>query len=199
MARFFRIGVALLALAVAACAAPNGHGVAEPSPLPLYTVTSTVMQAPGAPPHICFIEPLPSPPIGCGGPIVRGLDLNALHGLQRYRNGVVATPYVRLVGTWHDRALNLTQPPEEASVKDATPKPQCVQTRQAVGADMPPAMQKVTADSALIAAHGIVMLEWGGCNDSVSIVVAVADKDAVDFLTARYGQIQVSGWLQPAR
>jgi hypothetical protein len=156
------------------------------------------MQRPGQAPHACTFEPLPFPPIGCGGPDVRGFDLATMHGVSRYSNGVMATGYLRLAGTWDGHELTLTRPPEAASAVDATAVPQCVAKSQQIGGStMSPLMQRVVSDDALLKAHGVMPLEFGDCGDSIFIVVPVADRATVDFLTARYGQIQVSGWLRP--
>lgn len=164
----------------------------------LYTVTATVMWKPGEAPHACAFEPLPLPPIGCGGPDVAGFDPSKVGGSTRFSNGVVATGYLRLVGTWDGRALSVTVPPEHASPSAATPVPRCNPRGQQVGApSVSPVMQRVIADSAILKSHGIVVLEFGMCGAELFMAVAVAGTGTVDFLTGRYGDVQVASWLKP--
>ena len=187
------LGVLILLLDVA-CGA-----VAVPTtPEPLYTVTSTVMQAPGSAPRACFAMPLPEPPIGCGGPDVRGLDMVSAPGATRYRNGVRATGVLRLVGTWDGQALALTRRPDAAQMSDQTQMPICAQETGTSSAEPPPPlMQKVMDDEALLKSHGILLLEFGPCKGTVFLGIAVADSKSVDFLTSRYGHVEIAGWLQP--
>jgi len=195
-----RIGLFLMVLAVvagAACSGTASLGPATPGSPALYTVTSTVMQKPGEPPRACASTPLPYPPIGCGGRALRGLDLLTIHGVTRYRNGVLATSMLHIVGTWDGHDLTLTRPPDTAAMADATPMPpgQCPsQPSQVVS---PPLMQRVMSDNALLNAQGIQLLEFGPCGDALFMVVVVADRDSVRFLTNRYGAVQVAGWLKP--
>ena len=184
---------AALLLAAGACGAPSG-------PTNLYTVTSDVMQKPGELPHACAAIPLPYPPIGCGGVDIGGLDLSAVRGVTVYRNGVRATGTIRLVGSWDGRHLNLSEPPEPRVVRDATPIPLCAQRPGTSSADpMPPVMARVKDDDALLRSNGVMVLEFGPCNGAVFFGVAVADRKTVDFLTRRYGHVEIGGWLQPVR
>lgn len=172
---------------------------AGPSAGQLYTVTTDVMQKPGHPPRACFATPLPYPPIGCGGVALNGLDMLTMPGLRRYRNGVTSTAIVRLTGTWDGGALTLTRPPEAAPPKDATQLPSCADPGRSSADPLPPEMQMVMDDEALLRANGIQVLEFGPCGDSIFIVVAVADSKTVDFLTKRYRAVEVAGWLEPVR
>jgi len=165
---------------------------------PLYSVTATVMQKPGEAPHACFGTPLPYPPIGCGGPDLRGVDMLTVRGVTRYSNGVLATGALRLVGTWDGHALTLTRPPESAAATDVTRMPQCAQEPGTSSSDpIPQVMKEVMADEGLLRSHGIQLLEFYPCKNTVFLGLAVADSQSVDFLTSRYGHVEVAGWLQP--
>ena len=184
----------LLAVLLTAC----GRDIQSTSPPVLYTVTSIVMQKPGDLPHACFATPLPYPPIGCGGPDIRGLDLPSLQGVTRYPNGVLATGMLRLVGTWDGQALTLTQSAVPAAIKDGTRMPECAQEPGTSSADsIPPVMRRVMDDGAMLRSHGIHLLEFYPCKGTVFLGLAVADQKSIDFLTSRYGHVEVGGWLQP--
>lgn len=186
----------LAVLTATSCA----RSVIQTAPAALYTVTTVVMQKPGEPPHACAATPLPEPPIGCGGPDIRGLDLNTMHGVTRYRNGVLATPVLHLVGTWDGQALTLTRPPDTAPMADATPMPmeQCASSPAQVGSPgTPPSVQRVISDDSLLKAHHIQVLEFGPCGDRLFMVITVADSDSVAFLKERYGLVRIAGWLIP--
>ena len=185
-------------LVLAATCAACGSAAAHPSGL--YTVTSIVMQKPGEAPHACFAMPLPEPPIGCGGPALDRADMSTMPGFTKYRNGVEASGMVRLVGTWDGQKLTLTRPPEAAATTDQTQAPNCAQDgSEPQGPGLPPMMQKVADDSSNLEAHGIQVLEMYMCKKSLFMVVPVADKPSVDFLTSRYGNVKVDGWLLPVR
>ena len=181
-------------MAGTSCAIPAIGPAAEP----LYTVTATVMAVPGKTVNACAFEPLPYPPIGCGGAQVVGLDLASAPGAHTYRNGVVETGLVRLVGVWKQGVLNLTSPPTAASPKDATPTPQCAQDQgDAEVPNPPPWAQSILSDDALLKAHSIQLLGFYVCQGSLFIAVTVADRETVDFLTKRYAPARVAGWLRP--
>jgi hypothetical protein len=185
--------VPLAALAAWACGS-----TAQPSTTTLYTVTSTVMQWPGEAPHACFATAAPYPPIGCGGPDIRGLDLASVPSVTRYQNGVLATGILRLVGTWDGRALTLTQPPQGASATNITLMPECAQEPGRSSADpIPPVMERVMKDEAVLRSHGVQLLEFYPCKGTVFLGLAVANQKSIDFLTSRYGHVEVGGWLQP--
>lgn len=187
----FRLGLVVVVLA--AC---MGCGYA-PGSQALYTVTSIVMQKPGQAPVACFGVPLPEPPIGCGGVALSGILLSGMPGYVVYRNGVMATGMVRLVGAWGGRQLTVTEPPTSAAASDATRPSQCSQDgSEAQGPDL---TREVVDDESVLKAHGIQPLQFGMCKQSLFIVVPVADPSTVSFLTARYGSVQVAGWLQPVR
>ncbi len=186
----------LLAILVAgaSCATP----AIGPAAGPLYRVTATVMAVPGKTVNACAFEPLPYPPIGCGGAQVVGLDLASAPGAHTYTNGVVETGLVRLVGVWEHGVLNLRSPPTAASSKDATPTPQCAQDQgDAAVPNPPPWAQSILSDDALLKAHNIQLLSFYVCQGSLFIAVAVADRETVDFLTKRYAPVRVAGWLRP--
>jgi hypothetical protein len=186
----------LVMLSLGGCA----RYVATEHPGPLYTVTTSVMQNPPDVPRACSGIPLPYPPIGCGGVALEGIDLPSSPGVSRYRNGVLATGMLHLVGTWNGRALNLTQRPESAATNGATPMPICADTPGRSSAEpIPPGMQRIIADDKLLRTRGIQLLEFGPCRDFVFAVVPVADASTVAFLTGRYGSgnVVVAGWLQP--
>jgi hypothetical protein len=185
---------ALLIASLGAC----GQVAHSPSPPPLYTVTAIVMQRPGDPPRACAAMPLPWPPIGCGGAVVRGLDLLTMPGVTRYPNGVLSSGTLRLVGTWDGQALTLTRSPEAASTGDSTPLPLTPCTTDTVQPEpgqFAPMVKKVIDDEAMLKARGIQVLEFGGCGDSVTMTVVVADPATVAFLRQRYPGAQVAGWL----
>jgi hypothetical protein len=193
---WLRAGAAVLFMTMlGAC----GQTAQLKNPPALYTVTAMVMQKPGDPPRACSFLPLPEPPIGCGGPAVRGVDLLTMPGITRYRNGVMDAGILRLVGTWDGQALSLTRSPETATVHDATPVPllPCpTTTAQPEPGVVPPQVKQVRDDEALLKSHGIQVLEFGACGDSLVMTVVVADSATVDFLIKRYPGIQVAGWLK---
>src|SRR5690348_11990619 len=121
-----RSAVLVVLAGIVACGSV-AHGAAPPSPQVLYTVTSMVMQKPGEAPRACYATPLPYPPIGCGGPDLNGIDLRSIPGVTSYQNGVLATPVLRLVGTWDGRALRLTGAPTPAAMSEVTQAAQCAQ------------------------------------------------------------------------
>ena len=193
MIRRLPVLIVLVATSVAC-----GSAAAHPSEL--YAVTSIVMQKPGEAPRACFAIPLPEPPIGCGGPALDHADISTMPGFTNYRNGVGASGMVRLVGTWDGQKLTLTRPPEAAATTDQTQAPNCAQDgSEPQGPGLPPMMQKVADDSSNLEAHGIQVLEMYMCKKSLFMVVPVADKPSVDFLTSRYGNVKVDGWLLPVR
>jgi len=190
------IRVLLVLVVLAATCVACGKAAANPSEL--YTVTSIVMQKPGEAPHACFAVPLPEPPIGCGGPALDRADISTMPGFTKYRNGVEASGMVRLVGTWDSRQLTLTRPPEAAATTDQTQAPNCAQDgSEPQGPGLPPMMQGVADDSPALEVRGIQVLEMYMCKKSLFMVVPVADQATVDFLTSRYGNVKVDGWLLP--
>src|SRR5207245_10790543 len=90
----------------------------------VYTVTSPVVQKTGELARRSAFTQLPDPPVGCGAADLHALDLTTMHGVTRYRNAVLATSMLHLVGTWDGRALTLTRPPDTAPIADATSMPQ---------------------------------------------------------------------------
>jgi hypothetical protein len=164
-----------------------------------YVVTATVLQVPGQLPRACFAMPASYPPIGCSGVAIRGLDMSSVRGLLRYSNGVSATPgLVRLVGTWDGDALTLTQPASYAPPSAASEIPGCALVPgQSTDDLIPPVIQRVMDDRVFLESNGIVVLEFYPCKGTVFLGIAVADQRSIDFLTNRYGHVEVGGWLQP--
>lgn len=102
-------------------AAPEQPDRAQPQQQ-LWTGTATLLQTPDGALTLCGGAVLDSlPPAGCGGAAVRGLDPMTVDGAERYDNGTVTTPSVRLVGTWDGTALTVTRPPERAEPESSTP------------------------------------------------------------------------------
>ena len=195
---FRRLESTVLALAIIAVVACGGGGRAAVG-ASLYSVTSTAMQVPGSEPQACFAMPLPLPPIGCGGVELRGLEMGRLPGVVRYSNGVTETrDAFQFVGTWDGQALTLMRPPSAASQDQASRIPECAQEPgQSAGGPMPPLMQRVIDDQALLKSKGIQLLEFYPCTGSVFLGLVVADQQSIDFLTGRYGEVEIGGWLQP--
>ena len=189
------VACVILVTAIAGC---GRFGAAVSGPL--YTVTASVMQKPGERPHACAAIPLPYPPIGCGGPDVRGLDLATMAGVIRYRNGVHAIGVVRLVGTWDGQALVLTRAPVSAKPADATQLRACQQPFGFTGSsEMPAMMQRLMSDEQVLKSRGLLLLEFGPCDESsYFVIIPVADSKSVAWLNERYGPtLRVYGWLQP--
>jgi hypothetical protein len=87
----------------------------------LWTGTAPLLQTPNGALTLCGGVTLTSlPPAGCGGAKVRNLDPMTVPGSERFANGTVTTPSVRLVGTWDGDALTVTEPPVAAQ---PTPEP----------------------------------------------------------------------------
>lgn len=185
------MGIAVLILAVGC-----GASLLRRQPSALYTVTTMMMIAPGKHSLIaCHIMPLPLPPIGCGGVEVRGIDPFQLPGTRRFPNGTVQTATFRLVGRWDGSALVLTeppQPPQAEPMTQAASHPQAEATQRALAAQ-----QRVLADWDELRRQGIQILELSTDGDSVTFLVAVADRRTIQILQQRYGPVEVTGWLQP--
>lgn len=98
-----------------------------------WTGTATLLQTPDGTLTLCGGPTLDSlPPAGCGGAEVRGLDPMTVPGAERFPNGTVTTPSVRLVGTWDGSVLTPTEPPvlAERSYHDPLseiPGPSCAE------------------------------------------------------------------------
>lgn len=95
------------------------------------TGTATLLQTSDGRLTLCGgVMPLSLPPAGCGGALVRDLDPLTVAGAERFPNGTVTTPSVRIVGSWDGEALTPTRPVElaEPPVPEpppATPGPRC--------------------------------------------------------------------------
>lgn len=97
-----------------------------------WTGTATLLQLADKKLTLCGGVTLTSlPPAGCGGAEVQGLDPMSIEGAEKYPNGTITTPSVRLVGTWQDRVLTVTQPPvlaeREQGPDDGVPGPGCAE------------------------------------------------------------------------
>ena len=192
-----RLVSSMLLLLVAVSCGASGGAVSGGQ---LYTVTTMVMQKPGEAPHACAAAPLPYPPIGCGGPDVRGLDLATLPGVVLYVNGVRVSRTLRLVGTWDAGTLVLTRRPTAVDPARSTQIHVCQQPNGfTANGDTPPMMQRLMADTELLRSRGIMLLEFGPCDESTYFtVVPVADADTVQFLADRYGPtLRIYGWMEP--
>lgn len=87
--------------------------------------TATLLQTPDGTLTLCGGVTLTSlPPAGCGGALVKGLDPMTVAGAERFPDGTVTTPSVRLVGTWDGTALTPTEPPVPAERADDSPAPE---------------------------------------------------------------------------
>jgi hypothetical protein len=58
--------------------------------------------------------------------------------------------------------------------------------------------QRINDDTPFLRSRGIEVLSIIPCSDGILVVVPVADSKTVSYLTTRYGQLHVAGWLQPA-
>jgi hypothetical protein len=91
----------------------------------LWTGTATLLQTPDGKLTLCGGATLTSlPPAGCGGAAVKGLDPMTVDGAQRFPNGTITTPSVRLTGTWDGDALTVTRPVERADPPRPSPEPE---------------------------------------------------------------------------
>ncbi len=65
-----------------------------------WTGAATMLQTPDGTLTLCGGSTAQSlPPASCGGVIVRGLDPMTVPGAERFQDGTITTPSVRLVGT----------------------------------------------------------------------------------------------------
>ena len=93
--------------------------------------------------------------------------------------------------------LHLTEPPTPVAANSRTPLAACSQNPGDESPTDTAQGQKLIADTEVLKARGIVLLEFYMCRGSLFIGVAVADKGTVDFLSTRYAPAKVTGWLQP--
>lgn len=111
----------------AARPAERATAVRETAPVgeQLWTGTARLLQTPDGSLTLCGGVMLTSlPPAGCGGARVRGLDPMTVVGAERFANGTITTPSVRLVGTWDGEALTPTRPVELAEPPTPEPEPE---------------------------------------------------------------------------
>jgi photosystem II stability/assembly factor-like uncharacterized protein len=164
-----------------------------------YTVTTTLMTDRRGRIVACHINPLPMPPILCGGVTVTNVDLGSIPGTQTYSNGVVETPRVRMVGTWDGHVLRLIEQPQVTTAPGTQPQP--VTQAPPASATRPghDVFAELTRDDSSLRERGIVLLEWGQGSEYVLpyVILAVADARSVQYLYETYGPMKISGWLQP--
>jgi hypothetical protein len=170
-----------------------------PAPTPRYTVEATVLAVSGKPITACYAIELSLPPAGCGGVEVKNIDLASIAGSTVFANGTVQTPILRLVGAWDGHALTLTELPQVTPDTGTVPRPIDQLPPPGSGAqatgDLP---QQIAHDTPLLTRQGIQVLSVGTGADGVELLLAVADPASVRTLYDRYGQVHISGWLQPA-
>lgn len=164
---------------------------------PRYELVAPLLSVRGGPVYACAIYAQSSPPAGCGGILVRGVDMRRIPTVEGYTgDSTLETPPVRLVGRWEDGGLTVTETPQPAGVATPLPDP----CKQPIGfqptADILALQDRVVRDSAFIN-HNIVFLESRPCEGMVGMVVAVADPDTVRYLQRQYPAVLVVGWLQP--
>jgi hypothetical protein len=191
--------VPLLALTVAC----SGCGGLQPLTTRVhgtkYTVTAPLLATPGSPVYACYLMLNSLPPAGCSGVEVRNLGpagIAGVAGAYTYHNGIVVSPSVRLVGRWDGQALTLTDPPTPGH-RQSTPRPVLGLPPAAQGAAPTQLSQRIADDIASLRRHGVQVLEVGVGQDGVDVVLAVADARAVQALRGKYGDVHISGWLQP--
>lgn len=116
--------LALLALLSGCGAAQVPEAVAEPQPSAhqLWTVDATLLQNAQQPLTACYFIRTSLPPAGCSGVQVRGVDLHAVQGVQRFpTRGTTTTPALRLVGTYADGVLTVVRQPTAAPAPTPSP------------------------------------------------------------------------------
>ncbi len=162
-----------------------------------YTVIGTLLSVRGETAQVCSVEIFTLPPTCGGGVTIYGVDIRTAPGAHVFSNGTVDTGLVRVVGTWDGQALTLVGPLRSAGASEMRPWPTC-----AAGAKnslLPDSTaQRINDDTPFLRSRGIEVLSIFPCNDGILVVVPVADSKTVSYLTTRYGQLHVAGWLQPA-
>jgi len=162
-----------------------------------YTVVGTLLSVRGETAKVCAAVIFTLPPTWCGGVTIYGVDIRTAPGAHVFSNGTVDTGLVRVVGTWDGQALTLVGSLRSAGAREMRPWPTC-----AAGAKnslLPDSTaQRINDDTPFLRSRGIEVLSIIPCNDGILVVVPVADSKTVSYLTTRYGQLHVAGWLQPA-
>jgi hypothetical protein len=186
----------LFAVALLVAGTSCGHPPSATGPL--YEVVAPLLSVKGGPPTACNLILLSLPPAGCGGVQVESVDIARIAGVHRYPNGTMETPPLKLVGTWHDLVLTLTQSVQPGSYPATkTPAP-CPPQSSGRESQLLALEQQIVHDEAAQRQHGVLVLEVGICGDALSVLVAVADSPTISYLTNRYDSIDVTGWLSPA-
>jgi hypothetical protein len=164
-----------------------------------YEVVAPLFSLKGGPTQACNGILLSLPPAGCGGVLVRGVDITLIPGLTRYWNGTMETPAQRLVGVWSPSTLTLTltEPAQPGNYPATPPEAQCPPNTPAIESQLLALEQQVAQDGDAIKRHGIALMEFGPCGDALPMLVAVADTATIDYLKGTYGKVAVSGWLTP--
>src|SRR6266849_9960863 len=181
----------VLAAFIFACGSSPTHVPNE------YTVVGTLLSVRGETAKVCAAVIFALPPTWCGGVTIYGVDIRTAPGAHVFSSGTVDTGLVRVVGTWDGQALTLVGPLRSAGAREMRPWPTC-----AAGAKnslLPDSTaQRINDDTPFLRSRGIEVLSIIPCNDGILVVVPVADSKTVSYLTTRYGQLHVAGWLQPA-
>ena len=181
----------VLAAFIFACGSSPTHVPNE------YTVVGTLLSVRGETAKVCAAVIFTLPPTWCGGVTIYGVDIRTAPGAHVFSNGTVDTGLVRVVGSWDGQALTLVGSLRSAGAREMRPWPTC-----AAGAKnslLPDSTaQRINDDTPFLRSRGIEVLSIIPCNDGILVVVPVADSKTVSYLTTRYGQLHVAGWLQPA-
>src|SRR6266446_5713063 len=162
-----------------------------------YTVIGTLLSVRGETAQVCAVETYSLPPTCGGGVTIYGVDVRTAPGARVFSNGTVDTGLVRVVGSWDGQALTLVGALRPAGASEMPPWPACA--AGAKNAFLPDSTaQRINDDTPFLRSRGIEVLSITPCNDGILVVVPVADSKTVSYLTTRYGQLHVAGWLQPA-
>jgi hypothetical protein len=187
------LGLGLLAAFTGILAA----GSSGPAPA-RYQVVAPLLFLRSGPIYACFSYDLMG---GCGGIPVHGAVLGDLpiDGQLTVASVGITTGPVRLIGMWDGNVLTLSESPKAGQGNAIFPDA-CVQSQ---GFDEAPGVtpaleQRVIDDYDLMRAQHIEPLQFGMCDETtLGMVVVVADDAAVSWLTGRYHNIKIAGWLQP--
>ena len=165
---------------------------------PHYTVTAPLLAVRGQPVYACLSIELTGPPTACGGVEVRNVNVAPIPGTIAYKNGTLLTPAVKLVGILDGQTLTLTELPDSNQGPGSQPKPvSLLPPPTSVGTDSQVA-QQIAHDMRNLQRRGIYVLSVGVGADGVDVVLVIADPTSVEILYNQYGDVNISGWLQPA-